>query len=133
MNDIASPIVTVERSVLALLHRIGAQTRTELHSTVTGMNKATITKLIERGLVRHDKADSERISITGAGLRSIGAASTKVPLKPKAKEKSQWYQGEELLPFDGRPGAMDAFALPSRRSDGLHYPSGRVHTAGSSS
>lgn len=24
------------------------------------------------------------------------------------------YDGKELRPFDGRPGAMDAFSLPSR-------------------
>ncbi len=28
-------------------------------------------------------------------------------------EKVQLYSGEELKPFDGRPGAMDAFKLPS--------------------
>lgn len=26
------------------------------------------------------------------------------------------YSGEELRPFDGRPGAMDAFKIQSRRS-----------------
>ena len=25
-----------------------------------------------------------------------------------------YYDGAELLPFDGRPGAMDAYSLPSR-------------------
>jgi hypothetical protein len=26
------------------------------------------------------------------------------------------YSAKELMPFDGRPGAMDAFKIPSRRS-----------------
>lgn len=31
------------------------------------------------------------------------------------------YDGAELRPFDGRPGAMDAYSLPSLR-DGQRYP-----------
>lgn len=124
MTDITSPVVTVERSVLALLHRIGSQSRTELHSTVTGMNKATITNLIERGLARADKLDAERISITSAGRRSIGAKSATPQAKPKRVADDRYYNGDELKPYEGRPNAMDAYALPSRRVDGLHYPDG---------
>ena len=36
------------------------------------------------------------------------------------------YQGTELAPYAGRPGAMDAFALPSRRFDRRVYRDGRV-------
>ncbi len=32
---------------------------------------------------------------------------------PGRTEKVQPYRGEELKPFTGRPGAMDAFKLPS--------------------
>lgn len=35
------------------------------------------------------------------------------------------YEGDELKPFEGRPGAMDAFALPSRRDNYLSWPDGR--------
>ncbi len=35
------------------------------------------------------------------------------------------YTGAELRPFAGRPGAMYAFALPSRMGDRLVYRSGR--------
>ena len=38
------------------------------------------------------------------------------------------YSGAELRPFAGRPGAMDAFALPSRMGNRLHYRDGRVET-----
>jgi len=33
--------------------------------------------------------------------------------------KSGTYDGRELKPFDGRPGAMDAYKLPSRTAAGL--------------
>lgn len=36
------------------------------------------------------------------------------------------YSGAELQPFAGRPGAMDAYALPSRRFDKRQYRDGRV-------
>ena len=36
------------------------------------------------------------------------------------------YTCPELRPYDGRPGAMDAFALPSRRFDRRVYRDGRV-------
>ena len=37
------------------------------------------------------------------------------------------YQGKELLPYCGRPGAMDAYSLPSRQGDRrLHYRTGEV-------
>ena len=36
------------------------------------------------------------------------------------------YSGAELQPFSGRPGAMDAYALPSRTSDKRIYRDGRV-------
>ena len=37
------------------------------------------------------------------------------------------YQGQELRPVQGIPAKrMQAFALPSRMGDRLHYPDGRV-------
>ncbi|WOI43759.1 hypothetical protein [Acidovorax sp. BLS4] len=40
--------------------------------------------------------------------------------------KSGHYQGAELRPFQGRPGANQANALPSRVGRRLHHPDGRV-------
>lgn len=34
------------------------------------------------------------------------------------------YDGAELRPFDGRPGSMDAYALPSRVGDKLVHHTG---------
>ena len=43
------------------------------------------------------------------------------------------YTGAELAPYSGRPGAMDAFALPSRMGNSLHWRDGRSapHTTAS--
>lgn len=38
------------------------------------------------------------------------------------------YHAPELAPYTGRPGAMDAMALPSRMGDRLHYRGGAVVT-----
>lgn len=40
-----------------------------------------------------------------------------------------FYVGDELRPYEGRPGAMDAFALPSRMGSRLVYRSGEVAPA----
>lgn len=44
-----------------------------------------------------------------AAPRQPGLASARHPVRPA----DQHYHGEELRPFTGRPGAMDAFSFPS--------------------
>ena len=39
------------------------------------------------------------------------------------------YNGDELKPYEGRPGAMDAFDKPSKMGSRLHYRDGRVESA----
>ena len=36
------------------------------------------------------------------------------------------YDGAELRPYTGRPGAMHAFSLPSRMGNQLRYRDGRI-------
>lgn len=38
------------------------------------------------------------------------------------------YDAQELRPFEGRPGSMQAHALPSRRDNLLRWPDGRITT-----
>ncbi len=45
-------------------------------------------------------------------------------VKPPSFRPTGAYQPLELRP-PTRPGAMDAYALPSRRADGLHFPGSR--------
>lgn len=74
----------------------------------------------------------------GAGLQDIMATATPYGPAPipamgataKAiianSNMRSHYTAPELLPFDARHGAMDAFALPSRRFDRRVYRDGRV-------
>lgn len=39
-------------------------------------------------------------------------------------DKKSVYKCPELRPFDGRPGAMDAFKLPSVRGSNIVWPKG---------
>ena len=39
--------------------------------------------------------------------------------------KTKHYDGKELRPYEGRPGALDAYRLPSRMGNRLVYP--RLH------
>ena len=62
-----------------------------------------------------------------AGLQSakvIGVTAQWLSKPDKSASSSpprQLYDGAELAPHTGRPGAMDAFALPSRMANTLRY------------
>jgi hypothetical protein len=45
------------------------------------------------------------------------------------KSKNGNYDGKELGPSTNRPGAMDAYKLPSRIGQALHYPGGKKEPA----
>ena len=54
-------------------------------------------------------------------MKSRGSAGVAANVRVDVM-KSDTYDGRELKPFDGRPGAMDAFHLPSRNGPTLTYP-----------
>ncbi len=56
-----------------------------------------------------------------AYARSSNASSTTAPAAPRSAFGSGTYTGAELQPYTGRPGAMDAYALPSL-SNGQRVP-----------
>lgn len=72
----------------------------------------------------------DRLQAYDAGFRHRITAVTTVPVMAAARTAHLTtrglYTGAELQPYDGRPGAMDAFALPSRMGNRLHYRDGRV-------
>ncbi|MBB3642580.1 hypothetical protein [Variovorax atrisoli] len=57
-----------------------------------------------------------------ANIASTGAAVA----QPRVTRFTGTYTGAELRPYDGRPGAMDAFALPSRVGRRLRFRNGVV-------
>lgn len=59
-----------------------------------------------------------------APIPAMGATAR--PIICNSVMRGDPYPCPELRPYDGRPGAMDAFALPSRRFDRRVYRDGRV-------
>lgn len=66
---------------------------------------------------------SETIQTTIPGV--AGSRTTVAATVPTGKN----YNGAELAPYAGRPGANDALALPSRMGQRLHFRDGRVESA----
>lgn len=61
-------------------------------------------------------------------LSGINRVPMAKPTSNPIMERDRW-DGKELQPFAGRPGANDALALPSRIANRLHYRDGRVEKA----
>lgn len=67
--------------------------------------------------------DTEALRAQFERKRDVPQGPRETPIT-NATSRGQ-YTGAELRHFAGRPGAMDAFALPSRMGDRLVYRSGR--------
>lgn len=69
-----------------------------------------------------DPSNPEHRAARRANERALTAAGPAT----NSTQRGQPYDTPELKPFTGRPGAMDAFALPSRRGGARYYRDGRV-------
>jgi len=109
--------------------------------------------MVKRGTVaRVDMGRPARYAITKSGLEAVNAVAngqgnlvprTLVAVVPKpavpqmahlqpapaCRASVESYKAPELRPFDGRPGAMDAFALPSQMGKVLYSRDGRMEDA----
>lgn len=107
-----------------------------------------VASMVKRGTVaRVDMSRPARYAITKRGVEAVNAVAngqgnlvprTLVPAvpppvtpqtahlqpAPACRASVESYKAPELRPFDGRPGAMDAFALPSRMGARLIYRGG---------
>lgn len=89
------------------------------------------------GLVLNDPSN-DHWSITHKGIKVLSelghpTRSINLPVRtPKAKRAEVYerpiYDGKELGPTVTRAGAYDAFKLPSRINNNLHYRDGRVES-----
>ena len=70
---------------------------------------------------------SRQLDHTGA-RRAAPPHKKPTPRICAGSSKAEIYMGAELAPYAGRPGAMDAMALPSRMGNSLHYRGGQVVT-----
>lgn len=94
----------------------------------TGCSKAAIYHFAhEMGLKRPAHRTKDQQFTIGAVrvVKEYVAPSAKAPPIRNSNAKGT-YTGAELLPYQGRPGAMDAYALPSRTFDKRQYRDGRV-------
>ena len=89
-------------------------TSKKLSQRTAGLQSAKVIGVTAQWLSQPDKSTT---------ARQPGAASKPAPTSNGPAR--QLYTGAELAPYSGRPGAMDAFALPSRMGDRLVYRSGR--------
>ena len=112
-----------------------------------------VASMVKRGTVaRVDMSRPARYAITKRGLEAVNAVANgqgnlvprtlvavssppAVPQTahllpaPACRASVESYKAPELRPFDGRPGAMDGFALPSRMGPMLMFRDGRQEAA----
>lgn len=97
----------------------------------TGCSKATVYHFAcEMGLKRPAHRTKDQQFTLGAARvvkeHVAPSKSLKPVLNSTVDHKKHPYHGPELRPYEGRPGAMDAFALPSRGFGQRAYRDGRV-------
>lgn len=128
MRGRPSPITM---DVLRHLHVHGTCTRAAIVAAVGDLPQSTLSNLRYLGHVSVDHATREaRYAITPRGrakLRGDPMRRTSTDAQRlEAARRAASYLGEEVRQPSGRPGSMDAYALPSRVGNRLHWPDGRI-------
>lgn len=80
-------------------------------ATLTGVAGAQVTAILQR--LRHEGTAVNAGTGTKPAWR-LARAKVSPAAEPAQRYPTGTYTAPELKPFTGRPGAMDAFALPSR-------------------
>jgi len=126
-------------TVLAAVARTALAERSTISKAIGRTVTAELTTLHRQGFVRQQasrRQDTRRTmlyTITTKGTQALAALdyAPKVPVIAAFRPSELpggIYDGGELRPFAGRPGAMDAHSLPSRMGDRRYWPDGRVET-----
>lgn len=121
--------------VLQALRDFGAMDERELLSL--GTHETADALQAVRNLHMVTKNHDGRFELQPKGRNALAAANkqrwkdhktTKAASRTLVNAGShQPYDGAELRPYAGRPGAMDAYSLPSRQGDSrVHYRTGEV-------
>ena len=92
--------------------------------TLHAIRKAKLASTIA---IRNTPTEIDRATAREAALKAGQALLAKLGIPPACLSVNPWdYQGDELKPFDARPGALQALSLPSRRGANLLlWPCGR--------
>lgn len=128
MKGVPSAITT---DVLRHLYLHGARTRGEIARAVGDLPASTLSNLRYLGHVDTDRSTNEvRYALTSRGLDKLAGRSIRRSRNDadrlEAARVAKSYSGRELSTPSNRPGAMDAYRLPSRVGSRLHWPDGRV-------
>ncbi len=123
-----SELSTSNRALLRLIATHGPIAAREIAATegvediVSAQPRQTLRsrlmELLRNHLIKssaHYQGIPAEYSITAAGHRTVHSAAYGggMVAQPRGPLTSEPHLGAELRPFAGRPGAMDAFALPS--------------------
>ncbi len=83
-------------------------------------------RVTREALEAHRRSERARSLEARRRNRLAYEPTTYQPTASAGEGEPKGYRCPELRPFDGRPGAMQAFDLPSRMNNRLHYRDGRV-------
>ncbi|ABM32189.1 hypothetical protein QRO08_16780 [Paracidovorax citrulli] len=83
-------------------------------------------RVTREALEAHRRSERARSLEARRRNRLVYEPTTYQPTPSAGEGEPKGYPCPELRPFDGRPGAMQAFDLPSRMNNRLHYRDGRV-------
>ncbi len=128
MKGVPSVITT---EVLRHLYLHGACTRGDITRAVGELPVSTLSNLRYLGHVDTDRSTKEvRYAITPRGRDKLAGRSIRRTRSDadrlEAARAAKDYAGRELSAPCNRPGAMDAYRLPSRVGSHLHWPDGRI-------
>lgn len=119
-------IAEITLAVLRHLSMHGLCTKEEIVSSTGTLPASTLGNLLHLGHVRTDRTqDKVRYAITPRGLARLQGLPLPRPQSP-AQRARYAASGAPLPAASLRPGSLDAFALPSRMGDRLHWPDGSV-------
>lgn len=91
-----------------LLALLAPRSRRSIYGKAHGMH---LVRVVEGARQEHQNFNIHGIRVLPGKVRAPTAAAP--VLNSTVDHKKHPYNGAELLPYQGRPGAMDAYALPS--------------------
>lgn len=102
----------------------------ELESMFGMSKRAIYNKAARMGLSRPRDVQRKPVQDFTIGAARVIVVPLSTPENPPIRngtvDKGDHYAGQELHPYVGRPGAMDAFSLPSRAGSRRTYRDGAV-------
>lgn len=117
-------------TTLAVLRHLsvhGLSSKDEIQKAMVKLPASTVSNLLHLGHIRSDRTHEKtvRYAITPRGLAKLQGLALPRKDSPAAKAKHA-PAGAPVPTASLRPRSLDAYALPSRVGNRLHWPDGRV-------